>query len=124
MRPTARKRNPCRNGNANPASPSTMKMAAATMTRTRLNSLFIPGVLAFVGLIYAFDALSLIRARLDVLVAAGAYGHMRQKGLFYPLTVSLKGLRREVHRCNNNTSWDKNQMACYIFQDARRKKEI
>ena len=63
-----------------------------------------PFPLPLVGLIYAFDALSLIRARLDVLVAAGAHGHVRQKGLFYPLTVSLKGLRREIHIPHNNTS--------------------
>src|SRR3989344_8992295 len=123
MRPTARKRNPCRNGNANPASPSTMKMAAATMTRTRLNSLFIPGVLALVSFVDAFDAFRLILARLDVLVAAGTHGDVCQKRLFYPLTVSLKGLRREVHRCNNNTSWDKNQMACYIFVMSMGKKK-
>ena len=60
--------------------------------------------LSLTGLIDALDALCLILAGLDVLIAAGAHRHMRQKRLFHPFTMPLKGLRWEVHRCNNTTS--------------------
>ena len=62
------------------------------------------GQLPLIGFVDALNALCLIRARLDVLVAAGTHGHMRQKRLFYPFAMPLKRLRREIHIPHNNTS--------------------